>query len=349
MANLKIIEQLLEQARREFFFSAYQLVAGSDKRNLSLVGGSCSYWKTEISANPSTLFDLASLTKPVCTVSILARLWDRSVWSERNEVGELAPEWQDTPYGQLLVSDLLNHSSGLLNWYPFFKKGNWKDLLRKNPKTFVVRTPREAASYSDIGFLILGSVIEALTQKDLKTVFEEEVRNPLKLTQVQFGPIQSTDVASTEWRPEIQSCLRGVSFDENSDSMGGVAPHAGLFGNAEALKSFCEEWLKAYEGKSSWLSQKAARFFTQRTDTVKNSSWALGWDTRSFQGSSAGSLFDLSSFGHLGFTGTSIWLDPVMGGFCIFLTNRVHPSRLDERIRRLRPELHDKVFNYLKG
>jgi CubicO group peptidase (beta-lactamase class C family) len=106
--------------------------------------------------------------------------------------------------------------------------------------------------------------------------------------------------------------------------------------------------LSAVLGKSSWLNQKTARLFTTRANLISKSSWAYGWDTRSFEGSSAGSLFSLKSFGHLGFTGTSIWIDPEAQGFCIFLTNRVHPSRLDERIRRLRPILHDEVASYWK-
>ena len=316
---------------------------------LSLVGGSLSYLKASQSVDSSTLFDLASLTKPVCTVSILARFWDRGLWSEKDTVGSLAPEWRDTPYSGLLIHDVLNHCSGLLNWYPFFKEGNWKEVLRKNPEKFLPQKPRQSTSYSDLGFLLLGSVIEAMAQEDLKTVFEKEVRGPLKLREIEFGSVTQLNVAATEWREEIQSYLIGQTFDENSFSMGGVAPHAGLFGNAQALVSFCDEWLNAYLGQSVWLSQKATQWFTSKTETVKNSSWALGWDTRSFQGSSAGSLFNSKSFGHLGFTGTSIWIDPVLKGYCIFLTNRVHPSRLDERIRRLRPELHDRVFEYLNG
>ena len=348
MATLKTIEQLLEQARCEFVFSAYQLVAKSPQKSLSFFGGVLSYSQPQSRVTCETHFDLASLTKPICTVSILARLWDKGLWKKDENLGTLSPDWRGSPYGDLLISDLLNHCSGLLNWYPFYSKGRWKELLRKKPEIFLPRPPRTIASYSDVGFLLLGDLIESLTQKNLKTVFEEEIVQPLKLKRIQFGPLPNKEVAATEWRQEIKSYLTGVSFDENSASMGGIAPHAGLFGSAEDLKPFCEEWLRAYEGNSSWLTPTAAQLFTKRAETLPHSSWALGWDTRSFEGSSAGSLFDLSSFGHLGFTGTSMWIDPKLKGYCILLTNRVHPSRLDERIRRLRPELHDKVFEYLK-
>ncbi|NBX76065.1 MAG: hypothetical protein EBQ92_05880 [Proteobacteria bacterium] len=222
-----------------------------------------------------------------------------------------------------------------------------KTLLRE-PSTFIVNPPKKTTRYSDIGFLLLGTAIENLTQQSLKESFASEVVRPLELKNILFGPVPQENSAATEWRRELGRCLQGESFDENTAALGGMAPHAGLFSSAEAIRPLCREWLSAVLGDSQWLNQSTAELFTTRADLVSKSSWAYGWDTRSFEGSSAGSLFSLKSFGHLGFTGTSVWIDPDVEGFCILLTNRVHPSRLDERIRRFRPLLHDEVARYWK-
>jgi serine-type D-Ala-D-Ala carboxypeptidase len=348
LANQNTIKIILEQARQEFIFSAYQCVIESPKVNLSLAGGVTTYWAPNQSVDNTTLFDLASLTKPLCTVSILARLFERGVFALEQELGEVAPEWQKTPYGSLRLNELLSHSAGLKDWYPLYESTSWREALLRNPAIFIENPPGKATRYSDIGFLLLGTAVENLTHEPLTKSFETEVVKPLKLKSVSFGPVPREQSVATEWRKDIGRCLHGEAFDENAAALHGIAPHAGLFGSAEGIQPLCREWLSAVLGSSQWLNQKTAQLFTSRANRVSQSSWAYGWDTRSFEGSSAGSLFSSKSFGHLGFTGTSIWIDPEVQGFCIFLTNRVHPSRLDERIRRLRPVLHDEVARYWK-
>lgn len=348
MANQKTIKTSLEQARQEFIFSAYQCVIKSPETKLSLAGGICNYWEPERPADTSTLFDLASLTKPLCTVSILARFFEQGFFSLNQELADVAPEWKKTSYGSIRINELLSHSGGLKDWYPLYEANSWKETLLNHPDTFIENSPGKVVRYSDIGFLLLGSVIESLGKKSLKESFENEVIRPLKLKNLSFGPVEKERAAATEWRPNIERCLQGESFDENAASLGGIAPHAGLFGSAEAVEPLVFEWLKAVLGDSQWLKSKTAKTFTNKANLVSNSSWALGWDTRSFEGSSAGSLFSLQSFGHLGFTGTSVWIDPDAQGFCILLTNRVHPTRIDERIRRFRPFFHDEVARFWK-
>jgi len=294
------------------------------------------------------LFDLASLTKPLCTVSILARLFEKGAFKLDQELGDVAPEWKKTPYHSLRVGELLSHSSGLKDWYPLYESSSWKEILLSQPDIFIENPQRKTTRYSDIGFLLLGTVVESLSQESLTKMFEKEVVSPLGLKNVNFGPVSPENCAATEWRKELGRCLQGEPFDENTAALKGTAPHAGLFSSAKEIQPLCREWLRAVSGTSHWLNHKTAKLFTSRTQFTPNSSWAFGWDTRSFEGSSAGSLFSANSFGHLGYTGTSIWIDPVAQGFCIFLTNRVHPSRLDERIRRFRPLLHDEVARYWK-
>lgn len=320
----------------------------SPKATLSLSGGRTSYFENQKPVVSSSLFDLASLTKPICAVSILARLFDRNIFTLDQELGEVAPEWRNSSFGSLRMNELLSHSAGLLDWYPFYESQSWKKHLLSEPATFLISTPKTTARYSDIGFLLLGSAIEHLMQESLDACFEKEVVKPLGLTNICFGPVNPDNSVATEWRAETGGCLHGKVFDDNAASLGGVAPHAGLFGSAEGIQPLCREWLKAVNGKSKWLQKGTALLFTGRAGFVSKSSWALGWDTRSFEGSSAGSLFSNRSFGHLGFTGTSIWIDPEVNAYCILLTNRVHPSRLDERIRRFRPLFHDEVARFWK-
>ncbi|NBX93119.1 MAG: hypothetical protein EBQ85_07820 [Proteobacteria bacterium] len=348
MANPSTIEKILEQARLEFQFSAYQLVSECPGKSLSLARGKSSYWKSQQAIDAHFLFDLASLTKVICTVSLLARLFDQNKFKLDQKLGELSSEWKNTPFGSLMMSDLLNHSSGLLDWFPFYESKSWKEMLLKHPEKFIVSAPRIKTKYSDVGFLLLGTVIESVAGP-LEEVFQKEVKMPLSLDGIQFGPVGEQKTVATEWSVLRNELMQGRVFDENADSLGGIAPHAGLFSSAETLRGFCREWLKAWWGQSSWLSKKTAQLFTRRTQFINDSSWALGWDTRSFQGSSAGSLFSQQSFGHLGYTGTSLWIDPEARAFCIFLTNRVHPSRIDERIRRLRPRIHDEVFEFWRN
>jgi len=280
----------------------------------------------------------------LCSVSILARAYDKKLFDLDNDLASTAPEWKSSPYGSLKISDLLNHCAGLRDWYPFYEQKSWKKALLHQPQEFIQKAPRAGARYSDIGFLLLGTVVESLFKKPLREIFQEEVLKHFPQSNLSFGPVTQGSVMATEWRIEKNAPLTGETFDENASALGGIAPHAGLFGSAKSIAPLAKEWLKAYLGKSQWLSQETAQLFTKKTQWVEGSSWALGWDTRSSKGSSAGSLFSTQSFGHLGYTGTSLWIDPLVQGICIFLTNRVHPSRVDERIRRVRPVVHDLVF-----
>ncbi len=203
--------------------------------------------------------------------------------------------------------------------------------------------------YSDLDFLLLGLFIKT-KWNDLNLAFQEEVVKPLSLSQVRYGKISDKNsVAATEVSTVRDRLLWGEVFDENTFALGGISVHAGLFASAEGLVPYCREWLKALHGKSNWISQKTAQTCTQKTNFVKDSTWALGWDTKSPDRSSAGILFSSESFGHLGYPGCSVWIDPKSNLFCIFNTNRVHPSRFDERIRKLRPLIHDAVFKACTG
>jgi CubicO group peptidase (beta-lactamase class C family) len=153
-------------------------------------------------------------------------------------------------------------------------------------------------------------------------------------------------IAPTEWDEWRKRLLKGEVHDENAAAMGGVAGHAGLFGTAESVLAVSGLWLAAYLGESSLLDAKLVREFTSRQSKSPQSSWALGWDTPSVP-SSSGTHFSPQAFGHLGFTGTSIWIDPQRRLEVVLLTNRVHPSRKNDSIRAFRPLIHDLVYREL--
>jgi CubicO group peptidase (beta-lactamase class C family) len=153
-------------------------------------------------------------------------------------------------------------------------------------------------------------------------------------------------IAATERDPWRGRLLRGEVHDENAFALGGVAGHAGLFGTAMAVSALTEEWLRAWEGHGRLLDGVLARQFTTRQDVTPGSSWGLGWDTPS-PPSSSGRHFSFRSFGHLGYTGTSIWIDPESELEVILLSNRVHPTRSNTAIQQFRPLIHDSIYDEL--
>lgn len=339
------VHSLLEKARESLVFSGFQLYAKKD-RALILSGGVTSYWPGSRAVTADTLFDIGSVTKAVTTTSLCALAVDQSTLRVSDTVGQWVPEWKSSAVSELTVRDLLCHAAGLRDWWPIYREqsitpGFLRRWVVDHGEQWVVARPGERTEYSDLGFLILGEVLAEVWKQPLAQAFRAYVAEPLGMQGVKYGPVKNAEVVATEVRDGKP--LQGIVFDENSAALGHATSHAGLFSNAASLAPWCEAWLGALSGKSKWLGQSTAALFTKKAARVATSSWALGWDTKSPKGSSAGNLFSETSFGHLGYPGCSVWIDPVRKTYAIFLTNRVHPSRLDERIRKLRPVLHDAI------
>jgi len=204
--------------------------------------------------------------------------------------------------------------------------------------------------------MLLGFLVERLSGMALDRWCKEEIVDPLQADPMLFRPtaeraqldvigpvVDVSRIAPTEldvWRNRL---LRGEVHDENAAAMGGVAGHAGLFGTAESVLAVSGAWLRGYYGRESILDRDLVREFTTCQGSAVRSSWALGWDTPSAP-SSSGSSFSERSFGHLGYTGTSLWIDPQCELEVVLLSNRVHPSRRNEKIKVFRPFIHDLVF-----
>jgi CubicO group peptidase (beta-lactamase class C family) len=347
------IPKLLETALKEHVFSGYQLYAERGSDVVAFCGGVTSYWPGARPIQPDTQFDIGSVTKVVSTASLMAIALERGILKWDEPIEAYLTDLQGTAFVGVKVRELLSHVSGFKEWHPLYREVGLSTLiayLKQNAAALVIDRPRQKQRYSDINYLLLGLIIESRLGP-LERAFIAEVQSKLQMRETGFGPLPAGSyVAATEYRAALGRPLSGEVFDENAAALGGRCGHAGLFSTARSLAPFCREWLLARKGESRWIGKEWALRFTSRANEVAGGSWGYGWDTKSPTHSTAGEHFSPASFGHLGYPGASIWIDPEVEGFVIFLSNRVHPSRVDERIRALRPALHDQIaLRWRKG
>lgn len=325
-------------------------------------------------ATGETVYDLASLTKVVGTTTLSMLLVEEGRLDLSFPVSAYLPEFLDrAPSGEererrrtVEVADLLAHSSGLPAWIQFYLE--FDPEARGLPEAEARRRvferilgaasdyePRTDTVYSDNGILLLGEILERVSGERLDALFESRIAGPLGMRDTGYRPAPETldRIAPTEDNPWRGRVVRGQVHDENTVVLGEVAAHAGLFGTAQDLGVFAQMLLNggAMNGERLLRAETIARF-TRRAERAPGSSRALGWDTPSRPAgggsSSAGDLFSAASFGHTGFTGTSLWIDPARELFAVLLTNRVHPTRDNAGITRLRPAFHDAVVRALE-
>jgi CubicO group peptidase (beta-lactamase class C family) len=310
-----------------------------------------------------TLFDLASITKVLFTATALARAVARRQASLDDRIAEALDDlpW-DPGFRDVTLRDVLSHRAGFEAWVDLAKElrerpERWgpglddtKNRVYRRIASMRPTYPRGAETrYSDLGFILLGRYLERLSGSPLPELFEREVRRPLGLDQTTPDPRRDRPVlqiAATEEIPWRGGLVHGAVHDDNAYVLGGLAGHAGLFGTASDLLRFAMVWLEAIDGDSDYLPAGVAREFVKRLPTEKGGSRALGWDCPS-AASSAGKLVSSAAFGHLGYTGTSLWVDPDRKAAVVLLTNRVHPTSKNEAIRAFRPRFHDAVWEVL--
>ena len=301
-----------------------------------------------------TLYDLASLTKVVGTTSVVAALIQRGKLSLEDKVSKhldgFAPaslKKKDRALKEkVTVEQLLLHTSGLPSWKPLFETcSSYKELLKIILKTPLETSPGARYRYSDLGFILLGEVAAKAGGKPLATIEKELVFEPLGMKATLRNPSAALrkKIAPTELDKKTKNYIHGKVHDENARAGGGITGHAGLFSTAGDLSLLARELLLALKGKSKKLDSAIIRNFVRCKKSPKGSSRALGWDTPS-EKSSAGDLAGKKSFGHTGFTGTSIWIDPERDLYMILLSNRVHPSRKNRKISEVRRAFADAVI-----
>jgi len=322
-----------------------------------------------------TVFDLSSLTKALAT-SVAAMVLTRD---GKLRLGDRVTRFFHNfgVHGKSGVTfrHLLAHCSGLAAWRPFHqriaaieksgkvnfmashgaKEFTYEEIHRERPEA----PPATKAIYSDLNFMLLGETIEKVTTLPLNRYCRDKIFRPLELRSTDFIDIalvrshrleRVTDMfAPTEICPSRRRLLVGEVDDENAYAMGGVAGHAGLFAPVHEVDRIAAHLIACWAGRSDFIPPAIAREFWTRDTTVADSTWALGWDTPSPQASSSGRHFSPAAVGHLGFTGTSIWIEPAREIAVSLMTNRVHPRRDNQAIRQFRPRIHDLIMEAIDG
>lgn len=317
-----------------------------------------------------TIFDLASLTKPLATtVAVMLLVREKKIRLE-DRVTRFFPNFGVFGKTHVTFRHLLAHCSGLPAWQPYYedivkgeKEGRINFVASRAAKSYVferihrekaVAPPGTQSLYSDLGFMLLGEVVEEITGWTLDRYCQDRIFKPLglrstsfvDLTQLRLRRLQPAKemIAPTEncsWRKKV---LCGEVQDDNAYAMGGVAGHAGLFSSARDIHLQITRLKRCMRGEDSYLPAPLVKEFFARDETVNGSTYALGWDTPSAENSLSGSMFSPSAIGHFGFTGTSVWWDLERDCHVILLSNRVHPSRSTDKIKAFRPNVHDLLM-----
>ena len=305
-----------------------------------------------------TVYDLASLTKPWVAMAAL-HLHQAGIFELGARVDELIPEAAGLPVGARIWEEVLSHRSGLEAWMPFYES------LPEEPGTDAARAwilsellPRWDAStvgtsvYSDLGYILAGVAMSRAAGRPLNDIVAERVASPLGVDDtVFFGAHQQDETwkvrcAPTGWSPWRERILVGEVHDDNCAALGGVAGHAGMFGLANSVARFGAACVGAWRGRRGASEEELIR---HATAVRPGGTHRLGWDGRAEEGSAAGSLIDADAFGHLGFTGTSLWCDPRRQLVLVLLTNRVAVSDDNAAIRAFRPVFQDAVIGAFDG
>lgn len=342
---------ILRQAIAEKAFPGASAAVTHRGKLVALAGfGRFAYDAGSSAVAADTVFDLASLTKVVATTTMAMLLFERGVLELEAPVAGILPEFRhggDCRRAQVTLRMLLAHSSGLPGYQRLYESAKGREaLLAAACAAPLEADPGARAEYSDIGFLVLGEALARLTDEPLDRFCQREIFGPLGMSSTGFRP-------PAEWKERIpptvddrdfrQRVVQGEVHDENASALGGVAGHAGLFGAARDLATFAHVML---EGGRPILRTETVTLFSRRESSPPGTSRALGWDTPSSP-SQSGKHFSPQSFGHLGYTGTSLWIDPERQLSVTLLTNRTWPDRASEKIKEVRPRFHDAIVEAL--
>ncbi len=321
--------------------------------------GRLTYDADAATADEHTIFDLASLTKVIATTTLVMRAVDEGRLSVTDRVSAWLRGWTGADREMVTIEDLLSHASGLTAYMPFYRDSTgrfeFEHAIMSLPLEY---TPRSQSIYSDLGFMLLGFILEDVQPAGPAFKGAPGTSDPSRTLATQFHRLASFFTAEPlrfspprAWRPRTAPTeidlwrgrlLVGEVHDENTWALGGAAGHAGLFGTAAAVGTFARAVLRTIAGEHILADPDTMRSFIRKRD-VPRSSRALGWDTM-VPTSSCGTRLSPTSIGHTGFTGTSLWIDWERDLYVVFLTNRVHPTRDNNAIQAVRPKLHDAII-----
>ena len=346
------IEKMMNNAIKDSIFPGGQLLIAKNGEVLFEKGfGNFTYDKSSTSVNESTIYDLASVSKVIATTTAAMICIDRKLFKLDDKVSKYLPKFNSKGKNEITIRNLLLHNSGLPSFKPFYKTlSNANQVLNDIYNSELEYKIGTKTVYSDLGMIALGKIIEKVSGKSLNKFCRDEIFLPLNMNSTFFKPADSlkNKIAPTEfdnyWRNRL---LQGEVHDEAASILNGVAGHAGLFSNAMDIAKVLQMLLQnGFYNNKQFFKSETINLFTTRQNA--QSTRGLGWDTKSETNSSAGNLFSKNSFGHTGFTGTSVWVDPERKLFVVLLTNRVHPTRENTKIIKFRPKLHDAIIEALE-
>jgi CubicO group peptidase (beta-lactamase class C family) len=345
MARFDAAIALLDAGVRDRIFPAAVIEVGTTTGPLwRHATGRLTYERDARPAADDTVFDLASLTKVIATTSLVMGLEERGTLALSDRVCRRSRFWAGADRSLVTVRDLLEHCAGLTAWLPFYRDAAGRaDVEAAIGQGALEYAPWTQAVYSDLGFILLGFIVEDAGGAPL----DAQADALLGDLEIRFRPPPAWKprTAATEidaWRGRL---LVGEVHDENAWMLGGAAGHAGMFGTAPAVGAFARLVLETFVRETPLGSPRTLCRFVTRT-TVPRSSRAVGWDTM-LPTSSCGTRMSARAIGHTGFTGTSLWIDPANDRYVVFLTNRVHPSREGQAFAPLRGRVHDAVADAL--
>jgi serine-type D-Ala-D-Ala carboxypeptidase len=311
--------------------------------------GRFTYDKDSPQVTPASIFDIASVSKVAATTSMAMILYERGLLDLDIPVVGVLPEFagEEASRREVTFRMLLAHSSGLPAYEKLFLRATTRDALLAAAFGVPLRNqPGTHAEYSDIGFILLGVALERIAQEPLDQFCQREVFGPLGMSHAAFNPPSGwkSEIPPTANDPTFRNrIIQGEVQDENAGVMGGVAGHAGVFSTATDLATFAHAMLN---GGMPLVRPETLALFTRRENSSSGTSRALGWDTPSTP-SQSGKYFSQSSFGHLGYTGASLWIDPQRRLSVTLLTNRTWPDCANLAIKEARPKFHDAVVEAL--
>jgi CubicO group peptidase (beta-lactamase class C family) len=313
------------------------------------VFGTLTYDVGAATTETSTIFDLASLTKVIATATLIMQAVDRRGLDLDEPIAARFDSWRGVDRDMVTIRDLLSHCSGLTGYLPFFNDHTGRAEFEPAICRLALEyPPRSQSIYSDLGFMLLGFLLEDLGGAPLPNQFEA-IQGLVGSEPLAFRPPKAwrPRVAPTEvdrWRGRL---LVAEVHDENTWALGGAAGHAGLFGTVGAVGAFGRLVLQTLSGDSPLARRATLMEFARKRGEIPGSSRALGWDTM-LPTSSCGRRLSATAIGHTGFTGTSLWVDPDQDLYVALLTNRVHPTRENDKLKRLRPLIHDAIVDALR-
>lgn len=331
---------------------------GNFKRILTYGGKSCkSGEKCEV--NKETLFDLASLTKPLVTVLCTLHLIEDGIIDWQEKIDSLLCQKVEQGKEEITLFHLLSHCSGLPAHKPYYKECENKDdsaaretIIKKIVAEPLVYIPGQSTVYSDLGFILLGHIIEKKRGARLDDIWEKNIARPFRLQNKllflkndKLGPKRRV---ATPYNSCVTKSGFGVVNDDNCRVMGGVAGHAGLFGTLEGVLTSCENILKQYK-KIIPCKPYSNKVLKKALKKMSRSSWTCGFDTPSLHNSLSGDYFSQKTVGHLGYTGTSFWIDLEKNAIVVVLTSRTHLKKGKEEINKFRRTIHNTIMRDLSS